>query len=50
MSINNDLTLALLIYITLVFYLHNNYPHWAEQYSNMFPLLALVCYYIVSVL
>lgn len=40
--------LALLMYLIIVWYIYNNFPQYVQQYSNLFPVVALLCYYIVT--
>jgi hypothetical protein len=43
---SGDLGLALLIYIIIVLYIHNNSRTLLVQYSNILPVLALGAYYM----
>jgi hypothetical protein len=40
--------LTLLLYLLVIWYLYNNFPDLIANYSNLLPILALVCVYIVS--
>jgi hypothetical protein len=40
--------LALLMYLITVWYIYNNFPELVLTYSSVFPVVALVCYYLVA--
>lgn len=39
--------LALLMYILITWYLYNNFPEVIADYSNVLPVVALLCYYLI---
>lgn len=43
-----DLGLAITMYIVTILYLHNNYKQLLVDNSNFLPILALIAYYISS--
>lgn len=47
---DSDLGLALLIYIIIVLYIHNNYQEFINKNHTMLPLIAVCSYYLTSLL
>ena len=43
-------TLAVLLYVIAVFYAYSNFPNFISNNSNIFPIIALLAYYLVSVM
>ena len=43
-------TVAILLYVIAVFYAYNNFPNFIRDNSNIFPIIALLAYYLVSMM
>jgi hypothetical protein len=42
--------LTLLLYLLVTWYVYNNFPDLIKNNSNLLPIIALICVYVVSAL
>lgn len=40
--------IALILYIMIVMYVHNNIPNLLTKYNNVLPVIALASYYFIA--